>query len=269
MHTPYYLLTAGCNLFPNLPGDRNLRGCIADAHRMQETLVDAFGDPVRYRILENPTRAEFVAALTIARDMAVASDVEIVDVSISTHGMRIGSGSPGNACTALVFSDATPSGNGLLPDWQLNEILDSFPRKCLVEFWADTCHSGTITRATGLVTSYPRAIPRFIPASVFAPQPAQRIRAGRGLGTLSRGAETGQGSNIVAWGGCLDSEQSMDVPDGNGGYCGIFTKSFCDVFNANEEMSRRAMLPLVTAAIAESGYLNQHPTLSDQRSGGA
>ena len=268
MQTPYYGIFAGCNSFPNVPG-HDLRGCHADAHRMHAMITDAFGEPVRYRILLDPTKAEFLAALTTARDMAVAGLVKYVDVSISTHGTWISSGSADNACTALVFSDATRDGAGLLPDWQLHEVLNSFPKDCIVEFWADTCHSGTITRDAGFgVTTYPRPIPRSIPASVFAPQPSQRIRTGRGLKTLSRGAETGQGSNIVAWGGCRDEEESADAPDGNGGFCGAFTRAWCDVFNEHEQMSRWQMLPLVTAALEEAGFPKQHPTLSAQGSEG-
>ena len=261
MSTPFYLLTAGCNSFPSVPG-HDLRGCIADAHGMSATIKSAFGDPVRYRILENPTRGEFVAGLTIARDMALAGDVKQVYVAVSTHGTRIGSGSPGNECTALVFSDATPSGAGLLPDWQLKEILDSFPFGCLVEFFADTCHSGTITRDFELgVTTYPRALPRSIPASVFAPQPSQRIRVGRGLTTLSLGAAGGQCCNVVAWGGCRDEEKSMELRDGSGG---AFTTAFCEVFSENPNRPRMAMLPLITARIADMGFPQQHPTLSEQ-----
>lgn len=266
MSLPYYLLTAGCDNFPGLPG-HNLRGCITDALRMRYTLIDAFGDPVDGSFLVNPTRAEFVAALTTARDMAVAGLVEYVDVAISTHGTWISSGSVGNACTALVFSDASPNGIGLLPDWQLKEILDSFPRDCIVECWFDTCHSGTISRDAGLgVTAYPRAKPRSIPDSVFAAQPPQRIRTGRGLKTLSRGAETGQGSNIIAWGGCRDEEESMELPDGSGG---VFTNAWCEAFNNNRKASRWTLLPMVQEEIFHIGFPGQHPTLSAQRSEGA
>lgn len=262
MTTPYHLLTAGCNSFPNVPG-HDLRGCIADAHRMQETLVRAFGEPARYRILENPTRTEFVQALTTARDMARAGEVKYVDLAISTHGIIISDEKPDNFCTALVFSDASPNGTGLLPDWQLKEILDSFPRDCIVECWFDTCHSGTISRGVkfGLTN-----LPRSIPASIFTTQPPQRIRTGRGLKTLSRGAETGQGSNIVAWGACRDEEEAADAPDGNGEFCGAFTRAWCDVFTNNRKSSRWDLLPMVQDEIFHSGFQNQHPTLSAQRS---
>lgn len=266
MSIPYYLLTAGCNSFPNVPG-HDLRGCIADANRMHDTLKSAFGDPVRYRILENPTRMEFVQALTTARDMARAGEVKYVDVSISTHGTWISSGSDGNACTALVFSDATPSGAGLLPDWQLKEILDSFPRDCIVECWFDSCHSGTISRGLDFgATIFPRYKPRAIPAAVFNPQPSQRIRTGRGLKTLSRGAATGQGSNIIAWGACRDGEEAADAPGEFGEFCGAFTWAWCDVFSNNRKSSRWDLLPMVQEEILHLGFPNQHPTLSAQSS---
>ena len=267
MRTPYYILTAGCNSFPGMPG-RDLRGCIADAHRMAETLLAALGDPVRYRILVDTSRFDFIMALQTARDMALAGEVEYVAVAVSTHGTWISDGEHGNACTALVFSDATMEARGLLPDWQLKEILDSFPLTCRVECWFDTCHSGTISRGA-LSATLPHATPRSIPAGTFSPVQPQRIRQGGGLKSLSRGAARGQGSNIVAWGGCLDSEESADAPDGNGGFCGAFTRAWCDVFSENTQRSRWDMLPLVTAAIAEAGFPQQHPTLSAQRSEGA
>lgn len=266
MTTPHYIITAGCNSFPGIPG-HDLRGCIADANRMYRMLTDTFGEPVRYRILPDPTKAEVVAALVTARDMALAGLVKAVYVSISTHGTWISAGMDGNACTALVFSDATPNGQGLLPDWQLKEILDSFPRDCRVECWFDTCHSGTISR--GFLKPSIHAKPRSIPASVFTPQPPQRIRTGGSIHARSLSAPAGQGSNIVAWGGCRDEEESADAPDGNGGFCGAFTRAWCEVFEVHEQMSRWDLLPLVTEQLAMAGFPNQRPTLSAQRSEGA
>ena len=260
---PYYLITAGCNSFPGIPG-HDLRGCIADAHRMHATLTKAFGDPVRYRILEDPTRAEFVQALQTALAMAQDGEVEEVLFSVSTHGTVVSANDPENSCTALVFSDATPNGWGLLVDWQLKSILDGFPVGCRVEGWFDSCHSGTISRG---IADHPR--PRSIPASVFAPLQRERIRKGGNIHTRSLTSPDGLGSNMAFWGACLDAEESADAPDGAGGFCGAFTRAWCDEFEWNANTSRFRLLPLVAKALARSGFVNQHPTLSAQRSGGA
>jgi hypothetical protein len=103
----------------------------------------------------------------------------------------------------------------LLVDDDINKWLASVPADVDVQVWADSCHSGTVSRA-----ARPYAI-RYLPqpdgADVILPRP-------RGLLTLARVAEMARAGKTTRriWSACRADQTAADA-EINGQPCGAFT----------------------------------------------
>ena len=244
----------GNNLFPLIPGN-DLRGCINDAHQMKSTLDAHFGAAVGGRLIENSTRAQFNEAMEAAIAGAATGTCDYITISISTHGLIYGTGTPDNFLQALVFSDFDGKvGDGLLADVAFKSFLDRIPRSVGVEIWIDACHSATATRAIGL-KSRSLISPKFDPTKHSVKPSA--------ITSKSRTPE----DNIVVWSACRDDETAADqwsatLKEG----WGAFTNAFCSAYNeAGNGATRRQIMSQLLLNLLASGVA-QHPQISFQQS---
>jgi hypothetical protein len=253
-----FAIHVGNNLFPGVPGN-DLKGCIGDAHHMRATLERRWGAAAQTVLIENSTRQQFGAAMDAAANAATRGDVDFITITISTHGILYGTGTPDNFLQALVFTDFNgKTGDGLLADVAFKAYLDRIPRTCTVEIWLDACHSATATRSLALARRRRSIVnPAFDPAKHRVAASAIKARTVRT-----------ELDNIAIWSACRDDETSADMwnePLKEG--FGAFTEAWCDAFDSAPAGTTRRALMARTIVNLLFFKAEQHPQISFQTSG--
>ncbi len=212
-------LCVGFNTFlsPQIP---HLNGCENDMRNMAAYLAKA-GYEVQTATGEAGCLARITEWMGKAATAAQRGEVKRIAFSISSHGTQVKdkNGDEVDKWDEAIVTWDTYAANGqwvqLLVDDDINKWRASIPAGVDVQMWADSCHSGTVSRA-----ALPYAI-RYLPQpdgrSITQPRP-------RGLLTPSRVAEMSRAGKTTRriWSACRADQTAADA-EINGLPCGAFT----------------------------------------------
>ena len=162
-----FALCIGINNYPGT--DMDLAGCVNDANDWAAEFI-ARGFAVRMLLDTDATKAAMVSSMREV--IAVAHDGDLVAITFSGHGTYVfdtgnEAGDPGDETDgfdeALCPHDVQATGDPLTDD-EIHVLLASRRPGVRLLLIADSCHSGTVSRAApGTFASGPRK--RFLPPS--------------------------------------------------------------------------------------------------------
>jgi len=198
----------------------HLNGCENDMRNMAAYLAKA-GYEVQTATGEAANLARITEWMGKAATAAQRGEVKRIAFSISSHGTQVkdkNGDEPDKWDEAIVTWD-TYAANGrwvqVLLDDDIGKWIDSIPTGVDVRMWADSCHSGTVSRAAR--TYAIRYLPQPDGAIVTQPRP-------RGLLTPAHVAEMGRAGKATrrVWSACRADQTAADAII-NGLPCGAFT----------------------------------------------
>ena len=245
-------LCVGLNAFlsPQIP---RLNGCENDMRNMAAYLTKA-GYEVQTATGEAAGLARIAEWMGRAAIAAQRSEVKRIAFSISSHGTQV---PDKNADETDKWDEAiatwdTHVANGrwvqLLVDDDINKWLASFPADVDVQMWADSCHSGTVSRAA--LHYAIRYLPQPDGRAITQPRP-------RGLLTPSHVKELERAGRINRriWSACRADQTAADAVIGSKP-CGAFTYAW---LNAAAKRGTDAQILARTRTLLRKGGFDQEP----------
>jgi len=200
----------GINNYPGFAND--LRGCVNDANDWETLLVNAEFETEKL-LDDQATKQNMLAALENLVVNAAAGD-EIV-FTYSGHGTQVADRS-GDEIDG--YDEALVAHDGNIVDDELREILRKTPEDVHVIIIADSCFSGTVTRALDSSTVKPRFLKtEDIPATA----------------SLKKHLLSDEDMIEVLITGCTDSEYSYDA-EIDGRWNGAMTANAVSVMRAGQ-----------------------------------
>lgn len=206
---------AFCFSINDYPGIQNdLRGCNFDSQNWADLLKNIYGFEVNRIIDSSVTRNAVINTMTDLITNANPGDVLVF--TYSGHGTSV---IDNNNDEADGKDEAICLYDGFLVDDEIRAIFDKLPQGVKLTFVADSCFSGTVTRAFlntmndfGYVS-----VPKYLP-------PKDDIAANNisGLSSLRPFAYPEEGMNHILISGASDSEYSYDA-NINGNATGAFS----------------------------------------------
>jgi len=222
----------GINNYPGVFND--LKGCVNDANDWAELLIE-FSFDVDVMLDSQCTRENIKAALRSLVSALGPGDYGVFTYSgHGTYNRDASSDEPDSYDEALYVYD------GILLDDELREILDDLNPQASLVFVADSCYSGTVTRAAEDETHY--AKPRFVPVvgySSLTPVKTRFLAEAEMLELLLTG--------------CSDSELSYDAFI-NGRYNGAMSRYAIDAIRANREAKFEEFYTALRDALPSDDY---------------
>lgn len=222
----------GINNYPGIFND--LKGCVNDANDWAELLTE-FDFDVSVLLDGQGTRENIKSALSDLVSSLKPGDYGVFTYSgHGTYNHDSSSDEPDSYDEALYVYD------GILLDDELREILDDLNPQASLVFVADSCYSGTVTRAAEDETHY--AKPRFVPVVGYSPLTPVKTRFL---------AEAEMLELLLT--GCSDSELSYDAFI-NGRYNGAMSRYAIDAIRANREAKFEEFYTALRDALPSDDY---------------
>ena len=246
-------LAVGINEFKNFPHS-TLNGCVNDAMNMARFFESAMPNATGQILTDSmATRSKVMSNLAKMSEIANQDrSVKRLAISISSHGSQVfdidrDEFDELDECvllhdTALAYGAIDRK--TVIVDDDLYQYLQGIPARVRVEFFLDSCFSGTGVR---LLPSSAKGRPRYLqnPAASCMPKRVYRFK------------RHDQQENVVLWTGCSDKETSADAEIG-GKYHGAMTYAFLKAYKP--ELCRRSILSKMRGWLAREGY-SQSPQL--------
>lgn len=246
-------LCVGINDYPG--NDSDLNGCVNDAKAWAALLRDHFAFPkenVQLLLDSQATKVAIMDALGELVSQARSGDTLVF--TNSSHGTYVADtdGDESRYDEALCPFDCAER---LIVDDELRELFRALPSGVSFTVISDSCHSGTVTRASVLGTPDDRRV-RFLNPKLIGHKELPNPRQARPDG----GAHPESGMKELLLSGCTPVEYSYDALI-DGKYHGAMTHYALQVIrDAGYQLSwtelHRKLLPL----LEENGYA-QHPCL--------
>lgn len=245
-------MCVGLNAFlsPQIP---RLNGCENDMRNMAAYLAKA-GYDAQTATGEAANLARITEWMGKAATAALRGEVKRIAFTISSHGTQVkdkNGDEPDKWDEAIVTWD-TYAANGrwvqVLLDDDIGKWIDSIPAGVDVRMWADSCHSGTASRA-----ALPYAI-RYLPQpdgrAITQPRPRGLLTPSH-VETLERAGRI----NRRIWSACRADQTAADaVIDGKP--CGAFTYAW---LNAAAKRGTDAQILARTRTLLRKGGFDQEP----------
>lgn len=212
-----HALCVGINDYPGTGSD--LQGCVNDA-RDWHGVLQSRGYRAKLLLDQEATKSRLVAELRALVDGAVPGDSVVF--TYSGHGSwvpELSSGDEGDGRDEVLCPHDIAN-NRPLSDDELNKLLARAAPGVHVAVIADSCHSGTVTRAPKPPANETGARPRFLALDRFLPHRDVKLAEQRSAPARNRGPARRLPGVLLA--GCQDHEYSYDASFG-GRANGAFT----------------------------------------------
>lgn len=203
-------LHIGINDYPGVGSD--LSGCVNDAQDFQKVLFARGFNEQKMLLDKQATKAEIVAALIDLVGKTTTNDIAVI--TYSGHGTWVpdqdGDEADGRD-EALCPWDLGTTG-AVLTDDELFEIFSSRHYSARIVFVSDSCHSGSVSRASVVVPGIQGDVWKFPRMRFLAPEfhlskdmldVARRVEKSRAKGKIR--------AATVLFAGCQDTEYSYDA----------------------------------------------------------
>ncbi len=245
-------------------GGPDLRGCVADARDMANTLhvlgiVPAVPASMRILTNANATRANILSGLKWLITGAKAKDVLVF--YYSGHGSQIPDPSSEESVDHMdeTICPHDFASAGMITDDVLRQAITGLAAGANLDVILDSCHSGTATRELANFTV--RYVDPPLEQSFFRDaNPRADLRRLMGRGAAARDAVVVPGLNHVLWAGCRDNQLSGEGPI-DGGIRGFFTYCFCKALRATYPNVTRGRLDSIVTPAVKAKNTSQTPQL--------
>ena len=226
-------LVVGVNQYPLVEhGARDLRGAVPDALSFARALETTFKfDPADIKLLRDGEAT--AAAITSGFEnwlIAGSGPGDRVVFFFSGHGATrmVRENGRERPTSTLVASDAAPAGktfSNMIEGRQIGRYLQRLKDRRVTVF-ADSCHSGSVTRSLDTPPSGIRTLTPHAPAGLTEGDLTNELRSELKSTTalLDRDlVAASRGGSLAVWSAATVDQYAYDLPDGTGG---IFTQSF-------------------------------------------
>jgi len=257
-------LCVGINDYPVEGGD--LAGCVNDANAWADLLVDRFGFARSSVKMLIDRRAKKRAILDGLNNLLAGSSAgDILVFTNSSHGSYVpdtDDDEPDGYDETLCPWDVK---DAQITDDELRGILDGVPRGVRFTMISDSCHSGSVTRASldGLIPGVRFKDKRRV--RFLNPALVRRTRLlPDSLGTKPRGRiGTRAGMRHVLVSGCRDDEYSYDARIGSNFHGAMTYHAIKAIRAARYKITPAQLAKELNRRLPDAGF-DQHPQVSGQ-----
>jgi hypothetical protein len=247
-------LCVGINDFPGSSND--LKGCVNDANAWATLLAERFDfarPNVKVLLDSQATKSAIMAGLKSLLARAAAGDVLVF--TVSSHGTYIADDSGDEAYDEAICP--YDCDRNLIVDDELRELFSGLGAGASLTVIADTCHSGTITRAADVGGGADDRRARFLNPQAIG----RKVLAEPQAATPRRATSHPQAKmNELLLSGCSPTEYSYDAKIG-GTYHGAMTFNAIKAITAANYKITWADLHARTRSLLDAARYPQHPQL--------
>ncbi|MGI8685384.1 MAG: caspase family protein [Acidimicrobiales bacterium] len=247
-------LCVGINRYPQ-PG-MDLQGCVNDAGNWSTLLVDHYDfarDDVTVLLDEQATHANILAGLKAL--MAGATKGDVLVFTNSSHGTYLADTTGDEPVYDEAMCPYDTADHPLVDD-ELRTLFADLAAGVSLAVLADSCHSGSVTRAMPLRTPDQRRVRFMSPRAIGRPE----IPEVRRTAQPRKEAHPEADMKEILLSGCKSSQYSYDAVIGDAPSGAFSHFALVAIRDASYKITYEELHALVVPALAESNY-DQEPQL--------